>query len=191
MKKCKYLVLGAGVSGLYFSTQIKNEDYLIIEKDSSYGGYCKTFRCGEYIWDYAGHFFHFSNSELKEKFKKVLNSEDTVKKNKNTKILYKNSYIDYPFQKNIHQLQKEEMIECLVGLFEKEDKYDNFLNMLYSKFGMGITEKFLKPYNEKLYACDLNKLDIDAMGRFFPYADIKDIILNMKKHHQFYYPISK
>ena len=40
------------------------------------------------------------------------------------------------------------------------------------KFGKSITEMFLKPYNEKLYACDLTKLDKDAMGRFFPYADI-------------------
>ncbi len=39
--------------------------------------------------------------------------------------------------------------------------------MLYEKFGKNISEKFLVPYNEKLYACDLNMLDSDAMGRFF------------------------
>ena len=53
--------------------------------------------------------------------------------------------------------------------------------MLYGKFGRSITEKFLRPYNEKLYAVDLSRLDKDAMGRFFPYADVKDIVLNMKK----------
>ena len=52
--------------------------------------------------------------------------------------------------------------------------------MLYGKFGKSITEMFLKPYNEKLYACDLTKLDKDAMGRIFPNADIKAIINNMK-----------
>ena len=40
--------------------------------------------------------------------------------------------------------------------------------MLYARFGRGIAEKFLIPYNEKLYACDLATLDNDAMGRFFP-----------------------
>ena len=44
----------------------------------------------------------------------------------------------------------------------------------------GIAERFLIPYNEKLYACDLRTLDVDAMGRFFPHADIADIIRNMK-----------
>jgi protoporphyrinogen oxidase len=54
------------------------------------------------------------------------------------------------------------------------------LDMLYGKFGKSIVEKFLKPYNEKLYAVDLKTLDKDAMGRFFPYADIPAIIDNMK-----------
>ena len=53
--------------------------------------------------------------------------------------------------------------------------------MLYGKFGKSIVEKFLKPYNEKLYATDLTNLDVDAMGRFFPYADKEAIINNMKK----------
>ena len=54
--------------------------------------------------------------------------------------------------------------------------------MLYGKFGKSIVEKFLKPYNEKLYATDLKNLDVDAMGRFFPYADKEAIINNMKEN---------
>lgn len=182
MKKVKYLILGAGVSGLAFANSINDSDYLIIEKENEAGGYCRTKRSGEYVWDYAGHFFHFSHPELKEMFESITNSDDTVCRIKNTKIYYKGYYVDYPFQKNIHQLSKEELIECLYDLFEKveKDRYDNFLDMLYGKFGKGITEKFLRPYNEKLYACNLNLLDVDAMGRFFPYADIPDIIRNMK-----------
>ena len=178
----KYLILGAGVSGLAFVNNIDSNDYIIIERESRAGGYCRTTRNGEYVWDYAGHFFHFSHPELKAKFEQITSSDDTVVRVKDTRIYYDGRYVDYPFQKNIHQLTKEEMIDCLYGLFTKteKEKYDNFLDMLYGKFGEGITEKFLKPYNEKLYACDLNRLDVDSMGRFFPYADVKDIILNMK-----------
>jgi len=53
--------------------------------------------------------------------------------------------------------------------------------MLYARFGRGISDKFLVPYNEKLYACDLGKLDKDAMGRFFPHAHLTDIIRNMRE----------
>ena len=67
--------------------------------------------------------------------------------------------------------------------------------MLLGKFGEGICNRFLIPYNEKLYACDLNNLDKDAMGRFFPYADVEDIIRNMKESNSnsynetFEYPV--
>ena len=37
-------------------------------------------------------------------------------------------------------------------------------------------QAFLIPYNTKLYATDLDRLDRDAMGRFFPHADVADII---------------
>ena len=183
MEKIKYLIIGACISGLTFANYIKN-DYMILEKESEVGGYCRTIRKGDFIWDYAGHFFHFKTDEFKKIFLDEVNSEDIISKDKCTKILYKNQLVDYPFQTNIHQLEKQEFIDCLYDLFNKEEKddYDNFLDMLYGKFGKSIVEKFLKPYNEKLYACDLHKLDKDAMGRFFPYADKKQIIANMKKN---------
>ena len=182
MKNVKYLILGAGVSGHAFANNIESDDYLIIEKESEPGGYCRTTRRDGFVWDYAGHFFHFSHPDLKKRFEAITDSDDTVSRVKDTRIYYKGYYVDYPFQKNIHQLTKDEMIDCLYGLFSKTEKnqYKSFLDMLYAKFGEGITEKFLRPYNEKLYACELDYLDVDAMGRFFPYADVKDIILNMK-----------
>ena len=182
MKKVKYLIIGAGVSGLSFANFINDNDYLILEKESEAGGYCRTIYKEGFVWDYAGHFFHFANEEIKNFFLEKINKDELVYKQKNTKIYYKGRFIDYPFQKNIHQLPKKEFIECLYDLFNRKEKayYETFEEMLYGKYGKSITEKFLKPYNEKLYACDLNKLDADAMGRFFPHADIKEIINNMK-----------
>ena len=188
MKNVKYLIIGAGISGLTFANYIK-KDYLIIEKENEVGGYCRTIKKGDFIWDYAGHFFHFKTDEFKKIFIDEVDSDDIISKDKCTKILYKNTLIDYPFQTNIHQLDKDEFIECLYDLFNKIEKenYDSFLDMLYGKFGKSIVEKFLKPYNEKLYACDLTTLDKDAMGRFFPYANINQIINNMKKNEDISY----
>lgn len=180
-QKVKYLIIGGGISGLTFANYA-DDDYLVIEKESEAGGYCRTIKKKDYVWDYAGHFFHFKTKEFKEKFVGSVDADEIIYKDKNTKIVYKNNLIEYPFQTNIHQLEKEEFIDCLYDLFHKEEKetYDNFLDMLYGKFGKSIVEKFLKPYNEKLYAVDLKKLDQNAMGRFFPYADIPAIIENMK-----------
>ena len=181
--KTTNLIIGAGISGLTFANYSK-EDFLMIEKEQTVGGYCRSFKRNGYVWDFAGHFFHFNTEEFKKNFLEKMPKDEIIYNDKCTKILYNGEFIDFPFQANIHQLEKQEFIDCLYDLFHKEEKevYDNFLDMLYGKFGKSIVEKFLKPYNEKLYATDLKKLDVDAMGRFFPYADKAAIINNMKKN---------
>ena len=52
MRKTKYLIIGAGVTGLSFANFIK-EDYMIIEKENEVGGFCRTVYKDDYIWDYA------------------------------------------------------------------------------------------------------------------------------------------
>ena len=157
-------------------------DYLIVEKDNEIGGYCKTIYSGDYVWDYSGHFFHFQRPEIKDYVMSRLDEKDILKVRKYTQIYYKGIYVDYPFQMNIHQLNKDEFIDCLYDLFTIDDSTEvtSFKKMLFAKFGKSIAEKFLIPYNEKLYATDLDKLDVDAMGRFFPYADKEQIVRNFK-----------
>ncbi len=157
-------------------------DYLIVEKDNEIGGYCKTIYSGDYVWDYSGHFFHFQRPEIKDYVMSRLDEKDILKVRKYTQIYYKGIYVDYPFQMNIHQLNKDEFIDCLYDIFTIDDSTEvtSFKKMLFAKFGKSIAEKFLIPYNEKLYATDLDKLDVDAMGRFFPYADKEQIVRNFK-----------
>jgi len=175
------LIIGAGISGLSYAAKTPN-DYLIVEKDNEIGGYCKTIYSGDYVWDYSGHFFHFQRPEIKDYVMSRLDEKDILKVRKYTQIYYKGIYVDYPFQMNIHQLNKDEFIDCLYDLFTIDDSTEvtSFKKMLFAKFGKSIAEKFLIPYNEKLYATDLDKLDVDAMGRFFPYADKEQIVRNFK-----------
>lgn len=181
VQRVKNLVIGSGISGLTFANY--SDDYLLLEKEDEVGGYCRTIKNDRYVWDYAGHFYHFKTEEFKNLFLSLVEPEEIIEQKKVTKIHYKDKLIDYPFQTNIHQLDKEEFIDCLYDLYVKEEKddYDNFLDMLYGKFGNSIVEKFLRPYNEKLYATSLENLDKDAMGRFFPYADLDAIIRNFKQ----------
>jgi protoporphyrinogen oxidase len=153
-----------------------------LEKDAEIGGYCKTIKWGDFVWDYSGHFFHFRDTFLEDYICRNMVHDDIRYCEKHTQIFYRQKYIDFPFQKNIHQLDQDEFIDCLYDLFTTTgNDYFTFKQMLYAKFGQSIAEKFLIPYNEKLYACDLNRLDVDAMGRFFPYADKEEIIRNFKK----------
>ncbi len=174
------LIIGAGISGISYAN-FTNNDFLIIEKEHEPGGYCRTIKRNGFVWDYSGHFFHFQHPDMEKYVCKNIPSESLVRVEKRTQILYKGKYIDFPFQKNIHQLEKEEFIDCLYDLFAaKATHYSTFKEMVYANLGKSIAEKFLIPYNEKLYACDLDCLDVDAMGRFFPKACKEDIVLNFK-----------
>lgn len=175
------IIIGAGVTGLSYA-MFHGGDYLVLEKDDAVGGYCRTTKRNGFVWDYSGHFFHFQDTSIKEMIMSGLPSDDIVRVEKCTHIKYKDHLIDFPFQKNIHQLEKDEFIDCLVDLFDAGQKdCRTFKEMLYAKFGKSIAEKFLIPYNTKLYATDLNNLDCDAMGRFFPYAEKEEIVRNFRR----------
>jgi protoporphyrinogen oxidase len=176
------LIIGAGISGLSYA-KFTNNDYLIIEKEAEAGGYCRTIKRNGFVWDYSGHFFHFQDPIIKDIVCAHIDQSTMRNVIKKTQIYYNGQYVDFPFQKNIHQLDKQEFIDCLYDLYVANKQSlpsRTFKEMVYNKLGKSIAEKFLVPYNEKLYACDLNHLEVDAMGRFFPKATLDDILENFK-----------
>lgn len=182
----RYLVVGAGVSGLAFANFVDDKDLLILEADSEIGGYCKTVVQDGFVWDYSGHFFHFKNPEMERYLLDRMPADEVRVIRKETRIQIGGHQIDFPFQKNIHQLPQADFIACLYDLWTREEAFgdrkpQNFKELMVQRFGRGIADRFLIPYNEKLYACDLATLDNDAMGRFFPWADVNDIIRNFRQ----------
>lgn len=179
--------IGAGISGLGFANWYRelhpNARVVVLEAEAEPGGYCRTVEQDGFVWDYSGHFFHFKHPHIEHWLRARMPGQDVRTVVKKSCIRYAGHDIDFPFQKNIHQLPKAEFLECLVDLFFRpsgDAPPASFKEMLYRRLGTAITEKFLRPYNEKLYAIDLDRLDPDAMGRFFPHADIADIIGNMR-----------
>ena len=164
-----------------------------------------------FVWDYSGHFFHFKHADIEADLVGRMKGEKVLSVQKDSRIHWPGglrppsgrgeisgsptNWVEFPFQKNIHHLPQADFVDCLYELYLREERWaassggsvakgqkaTSFLEMLYQRFGRGITERFLRPYNEKLYATDLGTLDVDAMGRFFPHADITDIVRNMRE----------
>jgi protoporphyrinogen oxidase len=183
MEQVRTLIVGAGVTGLAAAAFSRDSSYLVLEADREIGGYCKTVRRAGFVWDYSGHFFHFRHPDVEAWLRARMVGQAIRTVHKRAFVSYKGSLIDFPFQKNIHQLPRDEFIDCLHDLYFARPQVgpqETFAQMLYGRYGRAIADKFLVPYNEKLYACDLDTLDKEAMGRFFPHADLADIIRNMK-----------
>jgi protoporphyrinogen oxidase len=181
------VVIGAGVSGLSFANWWRarhpGADVVVLEAEAEPGGYCRTVVQDGFVWDYSGHFFHFRDPAIEAWLRARMPGQEVRTVVRRSAIRHAGRDIDFPFQKHIHQLPLDEFLDCLVELYFRpagDAPPRSFGEMLVRRFGKGITERFLRPYNEKLYATDLDRLDASAMGRFFPHADIADIIANMR-----------
>lgn len=199
MRKVNTLIIGGGVTGLSVASFLGDEhDYIVLEGSSELGGYCKTKIQNGFVWDYSGHFFHFRNQDIKDYMFENIDCE-VVEVEKITDIDYKRNIIDFPFQWNIHQLPKAEFIECLYDMYNANKDIDktSFKSFVRTSLGSATSDKFLIPYNEKLYATDLDNLDGDAMGRFFPKSiDFAQLLENIRKpnnsdsyNSSFVYPV--
>ncbi len=189
METVDYLVIGAGMSGLGFANWIREDgrapSVLVVEAEDLPGGYCRTVVQHGFVWDYSGHFFHFRHPDIEAWLRARMPGEDVRTVRRRALIRFGDVDVDFPFQKNIHQLPRADFIDCLHDLYfatgDAGAPHASFAAMLYARLGRGIADRFLIPYNEKLYATDLGALDPDAMGRFFPHADVASVIRNMKR----------
>ncbi len=116
MESVRTLVVGAGVSGLATAAALPDDDYLVLEADAEIGGYCKTIKRDGFTWDYSGHFFHFKHPEIEAWLRARMGDQNVRVVEKRSFIAYAGKLLDFPFQKNIHQLPQPEFIECLYDL---------------------------------------------------------------------------
>ena len=195
IERIRTLIVGGGISGLCAALALGG-DCLVLEQADEPGGWCRSIRDGGFVWDCAGHLFHFRTEAGRRFFLSLFRPEELIETRKRCRIFYHGAQIDAPFQAHLAQLEKEELIDCLCDLFQRPgpSPRGSFLDSLYSGCGAAITDKFLRPYNEKLYACDLDTLDAGAMGRFFPAMTPEEIVASLRQpreadyNSRFYYP---
>lgn len=186
MQEVETLIVGGGITGLSVAAFLgKQADYLLLEREQELGGYCRTIHRDGFTWDYSGHFFHFRHARIEQWLRERMAGEEIRTVTKRSFIHFADKWLDFPFQKNIHQLPQQDFIDCLHDLyFAQQQKAGpeprHFEEMLFARYGRAMAEKFLIPYNEKLYATPLSHLDVDAMGRFFPHVSLEDVVRNMR-----------
>jgi len=196
-------ILGGGLAGLTLGNNLK-KDFKIFEKNNECGGLCRTLQKKGFTFDYGGSHIIFSRNKEILNYMTQLLGENKNKIKRNTKILFKKNYVKYPFENGLHDLPKRDNFECLyyfIQNFIKKEKGEiappiNFKEWMYYTFGEGITEKYLLPYNEKIWNYPADKMNVDWVKGRVPSPPIGDIVkssLGIKTEgytHQlyFYYP---
>jgi len=96
------IIIGAGVSGLAYANYTSN-DYLILEGDSEIGGYCKSIKQDGFVWDYSGHFFHFTDPEVRSYIFDRMNKQKIFDVQKESQIFY-NTIVNLKIFSNVFTL---------------------------------------------------------------------------------------
>ncbi|MCD6092430.1 MAG: FAD-dependent oxidoreductase [Candidatus Aenigmarchaeota archaeon] len=150
-------ILGAGLTGLTLGYLLKERgvDFEILEKDIECGGLCKTIQERGFTFDIAGGHIIFSKDKKVLNFMLNLLGDNKIRHRRNAKILYNDYIIKYPFENGLADLPPKENFECLnefiKTLNQNHEKPKHFGEWIYQTFGKGIAEKYMIPYNEKIW----------------------------------------
>lgn len=156
----KTVILGAGLSGIstaFFLQENENyTDITLLEKEATTGGLCRSIRVDDYIYDIGPHILFSKDKEMLELMLSVLDEgkNDLVRSNQ---ILYKGRRIQYPFENDLSKLPEKDLKYCIDAF--NHNPYENYeatnmIQFFLKTFGEGITNTYLRPYNEKIWKYD-------------------------------------
>lgn len=181
----KTAILGGGLTGLTLGYLMKQQGkkFEILEQGSECGGLMKTLEYDGFTFDYNGSHVIFSKNKEVLDFMVSLLGQNKVRNRRNAKILYKGRLVKYPFENGLSDLPKEENFECLYSFIQNmvrkergELRKPNNLKEWFSyTFGEAIAEKYLMPYNEKIWKYPPEQIGLEWVERV-PNPPIEDVI---------------
>jgi protoporphyrinogen oxidase len=169
IREYDYIILGAGPSGLSFANRllqhgVRHSDILVIEKEASVGGLCRSTAVDGSPLDIGGgHFLDVKNTEVVEFLFGFLPSDEWMRYSRISHINYQNMAIDYPFESNLWQLPIDTQVRFLESIANAGCLIGHPMPLVFPdwirwKLGNQIAEEYMLPYNEKIWSCDLNTL---------------------------------
>ena len=181
----KTAILGGGLTGLTIGYLLhkKEIEFEIIEKEPECGGLMKTLQENGFTFDYGGSHIIFSIDNEPLNFMLNVLGVNKVRNKRNTKILYNGHYVKYPFENGLAGLPKQDNFECTYNFIKtliKKERGDinppkNLKEWCIYTFGEGIAEKYLIPYNRKIWNIPTEETSLEWVERI-PNLPLEDII---------------
>ena len=110
------LVIGAGPTGLAAGHHL-GADALIVDRNETVGGWCRSVVEDGFTFDYAGHIMFSNDPWVHEMYAKLL-GDNVHWQDREAWIYSKGVHTRYPFQGALYGLPPEVIKECLVGAIE-------------------------------------------------------------------------
>jgi protoporphyrinogen oxidase len=209
----KTAILGAGISGLALARRLVElgrplDSIHLFEAAPVAGGLCGSKTVDGFTYDTAGGHILFSKDTAAMQWMKDNAGGDQafVKRDRNTKIRFEQSWVHYPFENGLGDLPAQANYECLEGYVRAwherkvtgSEAPSDFAAWVRWRFGDGIAEHFMDPYNAKIWKRPLDQITSEWVAGRVPDAPVEDVLkasIGIRTEgytHQaiFYYPVA-
>lgn len=191
----KLAILGAGVSGLALARRLiergfPTDDLTLFEAAPVPGGLCCSKQVDGFTYDVSGGHILFSKDAATMQWMKDCAGGDAafVRRDRNTKIRFEDRWVHYPFENGLGDLPEGPKFDCLKGYVEawhareveaREGRTEtprDFATWVRWRFGDGIAEHFMDPYNAKIWKRPLEDITSGWVAGRVPDAPIDDVL---------------
>jgi len=190
-----YGILGAGPAGLSMAMFLDGTSE-VLEADDHPGGHAASFSEQGFTFDFGPHIMFSKNKAILQFMVDSLDGNVHECRRKNV-VSFRNRLVKYPFENALAALPLEDNLACLKGYVYNphKERFPNPANLrewLLATFGEGICERYLFPYNEKVWNIPVEDLSMLWAERI-PNPDPEDILKSALGYetegylHQLYY----
>jgi protoporphyrinogen oxidase len=164
-------ILGGGPAGLgvaYFATRA-GLSFRLFEKQDAVGGLCRTFRCGEHLYDSGAHRLHDRDAEITCELRRLMGDRLTPVSIQ-SRIFDSGRFVDFPPSPLNLILSSSPRDVARIG-------YDllrarrlrrpvvSFADFAVREFGEVLARRFLLSFSEKLWGLPASQLSLDVATR--------------------------
>ena len=174
-------VLGGGLSGLSLAYLLQERQGIasidILEKEGTPGGLCRSFPFGNLHYDIGPHIVFSKDSEVLKRMVGLL-GDNVHRLRRSNRVWHDGRLVKYPFENELSALSEPDKAYCLNAFLNNpyaDYPPKNMLQFFLATFGEGITNLFLRPYNEKIWKFDPSMMDTQMVERI-PKPPAEDII---------------
>ncbi len=205
MERVNYLILGAGPAGLTLANRLKElgeTSFLVLEKEAEAGGLCRSVMVDGSPFDIGGgHFLDVRRPKVNEFLFRFLPQEEWSLFARDSRIRIEGMEVGHPLEANIWQLALPEQVAYLTSIAKagcnlEQPVPKRFVEWIVWKLGQRIADRYMLPYNQKMFADELDELGTYWLEKL-PNVSFEETLLSCLTHRpygtqpghaSFYYP---
>lgn len=176
--------------------------FLILEKEEEAGGLCRSATVDGSPFDIGGgHFLDVRRPDVKEFLFRFMPEEEWTLYTRDSRILVNGAQIGHPLEANIWQFDLQEQVAYLTSIAKagcnlEQPMPERFVEWIVWKLGQRIADRYMLPYNRKMFADELDELGTYWLEKL-PNVNFEETLLSCLTHKpygtqpghaSFYYP---